>query len=199
MPSSNIAIANMALSHIGVTTTIAALTEASKEARACNRFLEHVRDTLLEVHDWGFARQRVALALTTDAVNNWQYVYQYPVDCMVARRITSPGLRVLRADQRIPFESASDGARRLLMADLQDAELVYTMRITDPNLFPASFVDLVAKTLAAYIAMPLAVSTSISQSVSNSAQNALDMAIAADLRDGQEDQPPEPDLLAARA
>ena len=198
MASSQIAISNQALAHIGVTTSIASLTESSKEARICALFFEPVRDTLLEAFDWGFARKRVALALSTAEVTNWEFAYAYPSDCVAARRLALAGQRNPRADQRLPFELASDGAVRLLLADQEDAELVYTARITDANLFSPGFVELMGYALAAKIAMPMAVSTSIANMARQAAADAFNAAVARDLNQGQEDQPVACEFLTVR-
>lgn len=198
MASSQVEICNMALANLGVTTFIAQMNERSKEAGVCRLFFDSVRDATLEAFDWGFARRRVRLALTSGSVTNWAHVYAYPSDCIAARRIVIPGDRRPRANQRIPFEVSGDGQKRLILSDVEAAELIYTMRVEDPNLFSASFVAAMSAALSARIAMPLTVSTTISNNAIQLAGRALDAAVASDENQGQEDEPKESELIAAR-
>lgn len=198
MATSQIQIYNLALGHLGISTFVASLTERSKEATVCNQFFDGARDSLLELFDWNFARKRVRLALSPTVVTNWGYTYLHPTDAVKARRIAYPELRSLSADQRIPFEIATDGSARLILTDQVDAELIYTVRVTDPNLFAATFADALAAQLATRIAMPLSVSTTVKDAAEKKYVAVLNTAIAVDLREGQDDVPPEADLIAAR-
>jgi len=199
MASSQIEICNMALSHLGVSTYIAQMNERSKEANVCRLFFDAVRDTALEAFDWSFARRYVNLALSNEQAPNWQYAYAYPSDCVKPRRIVIPGRRNPRADQRIPFEVATIDGKRFILTDVEDAQLAYTMRVTDPNLFSASFVDVMSALLASRIAMPLSVSTTIARQAAQVAADALDNAVASDAGTGQEDPPQESEFISARA
>jgi len=198
MAASQIEICNMALASLGITTFIAQMDERSKEATVCRLFWETARDATLEAADWNFARRRVKLALTLSSVTNWQHAYAYPSDCIKARRLVIPGDRRPRATERIPFEIAVDGDKRLILTDLVDAELIYTQRVTDPTLFPSSFVTALSAALAARVAMPLAVSSTIAEAAMQAAARSLNDAVAQDEREGQEDEPKESELIAAR-
>lgn len=54
-------IANRAMQKLGA-ATLTALTDDSRNARACNRAYTTLRDAELEAHSWGFAIKRAALA-----------------------------------------------------------------------------------------------------------------------------------------
>ena len=58
--ASEVDICNLALSHLGDTATIASLDppEGSAQAEHCARFYPIARDSLLEMHAWGFATSR---------------------------------------------------------------------------------------------------------------------------------------------
>lgn len=201
MASSKTAIANMALSNIGISTYIADIdTERSKEANVIRLYYDQARDSVLEAYDWGFARKSRVLTLTAEEFTNWEYAYSYPSDCVKARRIEYEGLRNPRADQRIPFEVRvnNDGTQRYIVTDQVDAELVYTMRLTDPNMFSPSFVNALSTVLSSLIAMPLSVSTSITDKATARAAQVLDGAVASDERESQEDHPADCEFIAAR-
>ncbi len=151
--TSVVGICNLALSHLGVGKEIATLeTEKSQEAAACRRFYEQIRDQVLgEVH-WPFATKIADLNLIEENPNSeWAFSYRYPSDCLAARKILS-GTRNDNRQTRIPYRIAKDDAGTLLFCDKEEAELEYTVKVTDPSFFPSDFVMALSLRLAGYIA-----------------------------------------------
>jgi len=64
--SSSVQICNRALQRLGV-KRITALTDDSRNARACNVAYDSVRKALLRSHPWGFAVKRASIAADTVA------------------------------------------------------------------------------------------------------------------------------------
>lgn len=167
---SPVRIGNMALSHIGDDSTIESLTEASAQAKQINLWYDYSRLQVLEAFDWSFARKRVALAvlevITDDSTDNqrfdWVYRYQYPSDCVAARKISNPSGKT---DDAVPFEveTTPDGSARSVLTDMEDAILIYTFDAEVAVLFTAHFVD----TLAALIAHRIAFSLTGQRSTAN--------------------------------
>lgn len=160
--ANQIEICNVALSRVGA-GSIQSLTEATREARACRTHYELARDAALRDHDWPFARKRADLAVLTETVDDWDYVYQYPADCVAARLI----LNVASVDpkDRIPFEVGVNAAKssRVILTDEEDAILVYTALVSNTVVYDALFVDALAWRLAAELAVPLRAETSLQQ------------------------------------
>lgn len=152
--ASEIQVCNLALSRVGA-YRIQSLDDATKEARECKLFYPFSRDAVLRDHDWGFARKRVSLALLSETWSGWDYAYQYPVDCLVARKIT-PDAETETGD-KVEFEISSNDSlsRRVILTNKEDAELVYTAKVEDVNLFDAIFTDALAWRLASELAIPL--------------------------------------------
>ena len=149
-----ISICNMALSRLGQTDPIAALSEASEAARQCNLLFEQTRDAVLREFPWPFANRTSLLALRTDTYPGFNYAYGYPADCLVVRRIYDEGTA---GGDPWPYKIAlaSDGAR-VILANAEAAYIDYTGRVTDPTVFDAQFVEALTWKLAAELAMPLA-------------------------------------------
>jgi len=158
-------IANMALAHLANGGQIAALTEKSKEARACTLFYEQCRDEVLGAFPWPFATRIEALALVaTDPTDEYGYSYRYPVNALSVWRIPSGVDRVgVRScsplDWRgafprvpIPYRIISDAAGKLIYTDQPDASIEYTVRITNVTQFSADFTAALALKLAGDIA-----------------------------------------------
>jgi hypothetical protein len=99
--TSEVDIANRALSSIGTRSQIADLSEDSNEARSCKLLLEPLRDELLRMAPWNCAMNFQNLALICSAPGTpenpsaglstwskgippppWSYEYAYPNDCL---------------------------------------------------------------------------------------------------------------------
>lgn len=143
----------MALSHLGISTVIASLTEKSKEAQACLAFYESTRDEVLRDFVWPFATKFVALAKVADQPTvEWLYSYRMPTDKIYFRRILNGGSRFETQDSRISFRVLSDDTGELVYTDLLDPVAEYTFRVTDPVKFPADFVRALTLRIAGFIA-----------------------------------------------
>ena len=149
--ASVIKICNMALSECGAESTIESLSEDSEEARQCNLHYESCRDAVLRGKDWNFARQRVALADLGNPPDEWDYEYAYPTDCLNAREI----INYSDPDDPIAFEVAYNGSVKVIYTNQADAVLRYSARVSDPNLFDATFIEALVLALAVKVVIPL--------------------------------------------
>lgn len=152
--ASSIDICNLALSLIGK-GSIASFNDASlrKEARECRIHYEPARDATLRDHEWGFASRQDALVEVSDtSVTGWDYVYIYPSTCLCARRIYG-----LASSDPIPFSEglSSDLNTKYILTNEGSAELSYTARVTNTEVFDSLFVTMLAYRLAAELAGPL--------------------------------------------
>jgi hypothetical protein len=146
-------ICNLALSHAGSGYEIADVTtEKSNEARACRRFYEICKDSMLRQFVWPFATKFETLTLIEEDPNDeWAYSYDYPSDALFLRRILS-GSRVDTRDTRIPYKIVADDSNLVLYTDAEDPVIEYTKRIDDASRFPSDFVMALSLRLAYYIA-----------------------------------------------
>ena len=151
--SSVVQICNLALSHLGSGKAIANIeTEKSEEAYACRSFYETARDATLRDFTWPFATKIASLALVEESPSDeWDYSYAYPSDCLKIRRILS-GVRNDDRASRVPYRIIAGDNQQLIYSDQEDAELEYTVRVTDTNRFSADFIMALSLRLASYIA-----------------------------------------------
>lgn len=177
--TSEVDIGNLALDGIGSRSTISSFNENSAEARAISRHYAVCRDEILSAAHWNFARKQVALTLLRDATATppdtvpqpWLYEYAYPSDCVQARYIL-PQLQAgevsganapaipewVGAPVRFLISSDNDNSGNQIVVILTNqvqAGLVYTSRVTNPQLFDASFVQALAALIASRIAIAL--------------------------------------------
>lgn len=140
MPS-KVEIVNITLSHLAVGKEVANLeTEKSEEAAAARRVYEMAKDFCLREVYWPFATKITALALIEEEPNTeWGYSYRYPTDCLRVRRVLS-GLRNDTRQSKVTYKIAQDSAGLLLFTDSENAQIEYTIRADNPQLYPADFV-----------------------------------------------------------
>lgn len=146
-------IANIALTHIGVGKEIGNLeTEKSEEAEACRRMFDLALDETLRGFAWPFATRFVTLALVADnPTTEWAKSYRYPSDCLLLRRLLS-GARTDTRQSRVPYRVSGDAQGKLILTDISDAVLEYTVRVTNTETLSPDFTNAIAALLAFYIA-----------------------------------------------
>lgn len=154
--ASNTEIANIAISHLGSGKDIGDLdSENSPEANAVRRFYNTARDEVLRDFPWPFATKYVALGLVAsnpdDVADEWDYSYRYPSDCLYLRRIAS-GSRNDSRQSRVNYIVSQDDQGLLILTDMQDACMQYTVRVTDESRFSPDFVMAFSYLLAFYTA-----------------------------------------------
>lgn len=155
MTVSKAQICNLALSHIGqTTTTIANLdTDTNIAAVQCRLNYDVARRFVLADAPWRFARRRVAGADIGSPPTLWLYRYEFPVDCISIQEIE----RTTDAESPIPYdvELTGDGSARSVVTNKADAVLVYTRDTDSLALFSPGFVNAFSWYLASQIAYPI--------------------------------------------
>lgn len=200
MASSMVEIWNLALIEIGHTERVADPDEDSTAAELCRALYEQCRDYVLEDFPWRFAKRRITLAILAGTPPTaWLFQYAVPADCLAIRAFAHPLTRTPLPKDKIPFERATDGTSNLIYTDLEDAELIYTSRITDVSRFDASFVTSLVYYLASKLGVPLrgAAGSAIADSMLNKYMGQVRLAAAKSLREGF-DITPDCEFLQAR-
>ena len=149
MQTSKINICNKALSLLGITRFISALTEFSEEAKICNLFYADSVRKCLCMYDWKFARVDRALQLVevdeAYKLPNYSYYYVYPFDCLKERLLHSEGVE---KGQEIKYLCIPEQNLKVIMSNEADLWLRYTVDLQDETQFPPLFENLVYKQLA---------------------------------------------------
>jgi hypothetical protein len=145
-------ICNLALSHLGVGKEISDIaTDSSSEGQSCRRFYDIVLDEVLRAANWPFTTKFRTLALIEEnPTDEWSYSYRYPTDCVKIRRILS-GDRNDTHDTREVYKVGRDNDGLLVYTDKEDAEIEYTMRLSDASQYPADFTLVMSYRLASLI------------------------------------------------
>lgn len=189
--ASEVEICNLALSHLGDSATVASIDppEGSAQAEHCARFYSQARDTLLEMHSWGFASRRVKLAELEEVWPQWAFAYARPADCVTALAVLpydaagdyQNGMANLPQDFTCEIDSFG---QQTILTNQPDAMLRYVSRMTDTTRYPMLFTMALSHMLASMLAGPLIKGTAgitISQSQSALATQYARLAVQQDV------------------
>lgn len=198
--ASIVSICNLALSNIGK-DNINALSEPTTEARACNQFYEHTRDTLLQGYPWRFATTTIALALVTnDKAGKWLYAYKRPNDCLKVLwlRPAYSADNLCRQTEQEEIANRYEIEGEVIYCNLSPAFLRYIWRLTDPSKFSPLFVEALSWHLAVKLSMPLTRDPKVRADAFQLAQRTQGAAEMADANEVRETSDNESDLVAGR-
>ena len=194
-------ILNMALSHLGISKLVANfVTEDSVEAKAGRLFFDIARDNTLRDVPWPFTTVIEALALIEEEPNSeWGYAYQYPSTCLRVRRVLS-GIRNDTRQTRIPYKISKGSGGKIIWVDSEDAQIEYTVRAPDPQMYSSNL----TMALSLYLAHLMA-PTLTAGDRNKLGKRALDLyaweitrAEANDLNEQQDEEDPLSEFIRAR-
>lgn len=126
-------------------------TRYQDEVSACYRSYETLRDRLLQLYEWVFARKTEIPAQLSESVPGWKYTYMLPEDCLKV-------LSVIAEDKRVGYGQESNcrsvselsGKVEILDYETAGSELYanhapvyvrYTARITNESEWAVSYKD----------------------------------------------------------
>lgn len=155
VPTSEVAIGNLALAHLGE-APIVTLLDANERARSLNRIFAISRDAVLRGKDWKFAKVKAALAeISGVTIPGWTYVYGYPAKCMCVRRVFTD---IESQDPpKIEYETLYEPSlsRKVIVTNSEKAYVAYTYQIENTELFDSSFIMALSFLLASQVAKQL--------------------------------------------
>ena len=117
------------------------------EYQACVRAADSVRDRLLGLYAWRFARKTAQLTKTASTVYGWKYAHELPDDCVRVLDVHS---------NNTPFTGASEDfeeAGKVVYSNELIPEIRYTARIEDLSSWPGIFADVFCYSLAEEIVL----------------------------------------------
>lgn len=200
---SKITIWNMALGWVG-TRTVAGESENTHEVVQCRLFWDSARRQALRDYPWNFARRRTWLAavpMPEGYEREFRFAYALPSDCLKCKR-AFPGGAVGRSrtgEEASRFIIAHDHGhgRTVLLTNAENALLEYTADITDATLFDDLFAALLARKLAALIAVPLLKNNAQKvQELEQLYRAAIPGGVEADSSEGAEAEKPDAWILS---
>lgn len=179
-------ICNRALTKLGEDRIIA-LTDNSKQAKACSHAYEFVRDAVLRMHPWNCTATRAQLApLVTTPAFTYAYEYQIPSDA----------LKILEVDT--DYDWVVEG-RKILTDEGTVLNIRYQKRETDPNQYDALLFEVIAAKLAYELAEPLTQSNAKKSEMKDDFKSILRDAKMNDAQEGSVSKLKEDDWITVRS
>lgn len=115
---------------------------ANAEMNACIRGSDSVRDRLLSLYTWEFARRSSVLEERAGSSDGWEYGYKVPDDCMKVISVQKDGASV-------EYEALGD----VVYCNAEYPVLKYTGQVSDVRRWPGAFADVFAYSLAQEIVL----------------------------------------------
>lgn len=203
--SSEVDICNLALAHLGDEATVASINppEGSVQAEYCARFYPFARNSLLEMHTWGFATRIKKLAQLTTARQGWSFSYARPSGTIkIISVVPDYAGDEAHADHAQPFSCESDDTGAdIILTDQPDAMARYICLVTDTTKFSPLFVQALAWHLASMLAGPILkgeVGAAESKRCVNAMQAYLSQAMVSDANQRKTKPTHTPDWVRAR-
>lgn len=204
MPLTPAQICTLALRRAGEKQAVDDLGDDTVEAEIANGMYEHARDVVLEERYWSFAKRRAVLGVLassesdTEARTGWAFTYAVPDDCIKPRYIET-GIKNPAPDQQPAFELEDDEEEgRILLTDYEDAELVYTYRVTLTGKFTPLFTDALIWRLAYEFTFAIPVKPGAGERMMGAYEMALSKAAASDYNSQTPSKPARPSAVRAR-
>lgn len=119
----------------------------------CQNIFPHVLDTVLESHEWGFAKSRAILALVPSKVpysHTYQFKYGIPSDCLRPLLVLPCHNWGGMPGENYPLSYEIEG--EYLLCNVEQAELLYIARVSEPKRWPAYFATVLVMKMAAGLA-----------------------------------------------
>ena len=153
MTTNMIRIWNWALGFLGC-RNVASEYENTPEALQCRLYWDAARRQVLRDFPWPFAQRRAWLAqlpLPPEYAPEFRHAYAPPEDCLKVHEVRQQG------GSPRPFLLAhnSEGNGSMILTDAEQALALYTADIADCRLFDSQTGPLLARKLAALLAIPL--------------------------------------------
>jgi len=137
---------NSALNLLGA-STIAALTDDTKNARLCNQRYEPVRNRVFRSHAWNCLHKRLQLAQNSTApVVEYDHAYALPSDCLRVLKIHNGSTDSIASALDYKLEG------RNIVTDIDTVFVIYIALDTDPNNYDTYLRESISHQLAADLA-----------------------------------------------
>lgn len=204
MASVEAAVCNIALLRIGQLVTLSSLEDNSPYGRACKALWDTSRDAVLEARWWTFAKRRATLAQITSGgeaveAGPFSFSYSLPDDYIAARYIETGALSPGEGEE-IPFEIELNaaGTARVLVANEETVELVYTAKIAAMGLWSPMARDALAMKMASDLAMSVAKKPQLGLDLMKAWVAFTNAAASANANQRRADVPPDSATITSR-
>ena len=193
--SSKTFITNLALTHLRLGRINNYDTDSSKNGQEARFIYDHARKAALEAFDWPFARKQISLNLSDKTIETWDYVYTWPPDCLVPRRIIVGDLDM---SQQPDNEIMNIDGTQYLCTNEANAGLIYTKNCEDEGQFSSLFIESLSRQMAAHFAIAIKGDTALQATQIQLFTSVLFTAKSVEAMKDKNKRPDRTDLLEYR-
>jgi hypothetical protein len=167
-----IQICNRALGRIG-DATITDLSDGTRTAEYCGRFLPQAIEHILGQYNFNFARRRQRLAPNAEKpVFGWKEQFNYPADCIRLIKVYGGHNQLPCEDECVPYQ-VENGK---ILADTDELQIIYIARPDDPNQIPQAVRNAISTHLAYLLTTALTSNEQLVSLIAAESQGALELA-----------------------
>lgn len=145
--SSKLDICNLALINFGG-GKITSFDDGKEQSRVLDLKYSNCVESMLEAFPWNFSQHIALMALSIEEVPGWDYVYQYPADCVKVWAVYDESGKPSTPNE---FRVMSDGTLKYVCCNIDAAYVEYSAKVNDSSLYPAAFVKALSYLLAAEV------------------------------------------------
>jgi|SRR5882757_7155988 len=227
MVTTPVDICNRALSEIGARATITIIDNSTPAGLQCGIWYNTIREQLLRMAPWGFARKTAALTLLGQLTDTppaspypWQFKYEYPVDCIKVNYIL-PKPPAATTDvpvvgiPLVPYAMPSRNCRfliaydettiadvvtpsKVIVSNVCHAVGVYIADVTDCDVMDRGFKEALVAALASKLVQPLTGNAGMKGDYEKLAQMHITQARVEDANEAVPSTDHTPDWMATR-
>jgi len=165
-------ICNRALGRLG-SDSITDLSDGTKNAEYCGRFLPEAIEYVLGQWNFKFARRRLRLAMNAvQPAFGWKHQFNCPMDCIRLVKVYGCHCQMPLETECVPYQ-AENGK---ILTDADELQIVYIARPDDPNQLPQSVRKAISTHLAYLLATPLTSNEQLIALIAAESQAAIERA-----------------------
>jgi hypothetical protein len=174
--SSEVDLCNLALARLGDDASVSSINPPDQSAQAshCARFYPIARDSMLEMHTWGFSTKRAVLSQIANPTTEWAYCYAAPSDMLNILAVLDSastddyGVSSISPQTVIgtintgnsvytpqTFSMETINGVDVILTNQPNATVRYTGYVTDTTKFSPLFADALSWLLASHLAGPV--------------------------------------------
>jgi hypothetical protein len=155
MTENQTAVANLALSHIGMREIDDIDDDETPSGEALRLFWEPSLKDVTSEHRWPFATVQASLNDSSTEMLEWTYTYDYPADAETVWSVFNSSTVKTKEEQEFEVIYSLDDDQKLIGSDLSDAYAEYSYVVEDPAKWSAKFKMAFSYRLAAAICVKL--------------------------------------------
>lgn len=117
-------------------------------AQKCKLYFDLVVETALSYHNWSFARKMKTAAMSAETYEGYKYCYVYPNDAITLWQARDERGKLMDLSGNAAIILSENEASRLILSNYKIAKLIYTVKLLNPEMWPAGFAEATSYLLA---------------------------------------------------